>query len=128
MSNVHIAIPRILPGLVAITVASAAVAQAPRSSLAVAASSGAPKFRDPRTGQVWTPETVGQDGRPLTGPDDKPSIRARRAWRPGLQSKEYVAGLSARCRSRQDQLFPSSPWMARHFGWCPGSAGKPFCI
>src|SRR4029450_12355708 len=32
---------------------------------------GGPEFRDPKTGQVWTPETVGQDGRPLTGPDDK---------------------------------------------------------
>ncbi|HTE82080.1 MAG TPA: hypothetical protein VK634_15450, partial [Reyranella sp.] len=38
-----------------------------------------PEFRDPKTGQVWTPETVGQDGRPLTGPDDK-------AFDPGAQS------------------------------------------
>ena len=53
------------------TLTSAAVAQTPRSSLDVAASTGAPEFRDPKTGQVWTPETVSQDGRPLTGPDDK---------------------------------------------------------
>lgn len=57
--------------LVGMTMASAAVAQAPRSSVDTAASTGAPEFRDPKTGQVWTPETVGQDGRPLTGPDDK---------------------------------------------------------
>ena len=28
------------------------------------------EFKDPKTGQVWTPETVGQDGKPLK-PDDK---------------------------------------------------------
>jgi hypothetical protein len=28
------------------------------------------EFKDPKTGQVWTPKTVGQDGRPV-GPDDK---------------------------------------------------------
>jgi hypothetical protein len=71
MSNVHNVIPKILAGFVAIAVASTAFAQAPRSSLDAAASPGVPEFRDPKTGQVWTPETVGQDGRPLTGPDDK---------------------------------------------------------
>jgi hypothetical protein len=70
MRSVHI-VPRILIGLVAMTVTQAALAQAPRSSVGVAASTGAPEFKDPKTGQVWTPETVGQDGRPLTGPDDK---------------------------------------------------------
>jgi hypothetical protein len=69
-SNYNV-IPNVLAGLVALTVASAAVAQTPRSSFDVATSTGAPEFRDPKTGQVWTPETVGQDGRPLAGPDDK---------------------------------------------------------
>jgi hypothetical protein len=64
-------IPKLLICLVGTTFASAAVAQAPRSSVDIAASTGAPEFRDPKTGQVWTPETVSQDGRPLTGPDDK---------------------------------------------------------
>jgi hypothetical protein len=58
-------------GLVGMTVASAALAQTNRASLDVAASTGVPEFRDPKTGQVWTPETVGQDGRPLAGPEDK---------------------------------------------------------
>jgi len=71
MSGIQSSIPAILTGLVALTVASAALAQAQRSSVNAAASSGVPEFRDPKTGQVWTPETVGQDGRPLTGPDDK---------------------------------------------------------
>jgi hypothetical protein len=70
MRSVHI-VPKVLIGLVAMTVAQAALAQATRSSVNVAASTGAPEFKDPKTGQIWTPETVGQDGRPLTGPDDK---------------------------------------------------------
>jgi hypothetical protein len=53
------------------TVASAVFAQAPRSSGSAAAPSGVPEFKDSMTGQVWTPQTVGQDGRPLIGPDDK---------------------------------------------------------
>jgi hypothetical protein len=70
MRSVHI-VPKVLIGLVAMTVAQAALAQATRSSVNVAASTGAPEFKDPKTGQVWTPENVSQDGRPLTGPDDK---------------------------------------------------------
>jgi hypothetical protein len=71
MSAIQKTLPKVLACLAGMTLASAAVAQAPRSSLDVAASTGAFEFRDPKTGQVWTPETVGQDGRPLTGPDDK---------------------------------------------------------
>jgi hypothetical protein len=70
MRSVHI-VPKVLIGLIAMTMAQAAPAQVTRSSVAVAASTGAPEFKDPKTGQVWTPETVSQDGRPLTGPDDK---------------------------------------------------------
>ena len=47
-----------------------ASAQAPRSTLDASTTPGAPEFRDPKTGQVWTPETVGQDGKPVD-PDDK---------------------------------------------------------
>jgi hypothetical protein len=71
MSGIQNSLPKVLIGLVALTMTSAALAQTPRSSVDAAASSGVPEFRDPKTGQVWTPETVGQDGRPLTGPDDK---------------------------------------------------------
>ena len=71
MSRAPSVIPSILIGLIGMTVASAALAQANRASLDVAASTGVPEFRDPKTGQVWTPETVGQDGRPLAGPEDK---------------------------------------------------------
>jgi hypothetical protein len=48
----------------------AALAQAPKSSVEVGATTGALEFRDPKTGQVWTPENVGQDGKPI-GPDDR---------------------------------------------------------
>jgi hypothetical protein len=71
MSAIQNSIPKVLACLVGMTLASAAFAQAPRSNLDVAASTGAFEFKDPKTGQVWTPETVGQDGRPLTQPDDK---------------------------------------------------------
>ena len=71
MSAIQKSIPKVLACLAGMTLASAAFAQAPRSNLDVAASTGAFEFKDPKTGQVWTPETVGQDGRPLTQPDDK---------------------------------------------------------
>lgn len=71
MSSAHNRMPRLLICFIGMTVASAAMAQAPRSSMDIPASTGAPEFRDPKTGQVWTPETVSQDGRPLTGPEDK---------------------------------------------------------
>jgi hypothetical protein len=70
MRSVHI-VPKVLIGLIAMTAAQSALAQATRSSVDIAASTGAPEFKDPKTGQIWTPETVSQDGRPLTGPDDK---------------------------------------------------------
>jgi hypothetical protein len=51
------------------TPAPAVLAQT-KSKVDVAATTGSPEFRDPKTGQVWTPETVSQDGKPI-GPDDK---------------------------------------------------------
>src|SRR5215468_5910947 len=71
MNRTPSVLPKILAGLIAMAMASAALAQANRASLNVPSSSGVPEFRDPKTGQVWTPETVGQDGRPLAGPEDK---------------------------------------------------------
>ncbi len=61
--------------LAALAIAAPAHAKAPRSTVDISASAGVPEFRDPKTGQVWTPETVSQDGRPLTGPDDKATER-----------------------------------------------------
>jgi hypothetical protein len=47
----------------------AALAQAPRSSLEVPATPGVPEFRDPKTGQIWTPLNVGQQSGPPTPAD-----------------------------------------------------------
>jgi hypothetical protein len=59
----------ILACVVGLTVAMAALAQAPRSSLEVAATPGVPEFRDPKTGQIWTPLNVGQQSGPPTPAD-----------------------------------------------------------
>lgn len=71
--------------LISLTLAPAVFAQAPKSTMEAAASTGAFEFRDPKTGQVWTPETVGQDGKPI-GPDD-------RAFDPSRQSAPLQAVL-----------------------------------
>jgi hypothetical protein len=54
----------ILGCLAGLAMASAALAQAPRSKVDMAAAQGVPEFRDPKTGQVWTPNNVGHDNGP----------------------------------------------------------------
>jgi hypothetical protein len=84
-------IPQILACLVGMTAAaSAALAQAPRSSIDAAASAGVPEFRDAKTGQVWTPETVGQDGKPI-GPDDK-AFNPQAQNVPAMVAEQMVRG------------------------------------
>lgn len=56
--------------LVGMTLAPAVLAQAAKSSVDVAATTGVPEFRDPKSGMVWTPENVGRDGKPVL-PEDK---------------------------------------------------------
>src|SRR5690349_10835221 len=84
-------LPKIAAGLVALTVASTGFAQT-RGSVDIAVSKGAPEFRDPKTGQVWTPETVGQDGRPLAGPEDK-AFDPRAQDAPAMITEQRVRGL-----------------------------------
>jgi len=55
--------------LLGMTLVPAAHAQATKSAVDVAASTGAPEFRDPKSGMVWTPENVGQGGKPIL-PED----------------------------------------------------------
>lgn len=64
--------------------ASQASAQAPRSTVDVPATSGVPEFRDPKTGQIWTPLNVGSKGGPPT--------RADLAFDP-LGQAAYVSGV-----------------------------------
>ena len=56
-------------GLAAFILASNATAQAPRSTVDMQASSGVPQFRDPKTGQIWTPLNVGRKSGPPTPAD-----------------------------------------------------------
>jgi hypothetical protein len=50
-------------------VVAQAQAQTPRSSIDTPATSGVPEFRDPKTGQIWTPLNVGQRSGPPTPQD-----------------------------------------------------------
>jgi hypothetical protein len=59
----------LLACLVAWAMASAVHAQAPRSRIDTAATPGVPEFRDPKTGQIWTPLNVGGQGGPPTPAD-----------------------------------------------------------
>jgi hypothetical protein len=59
----------ILACLVGLAMASAAQAQAPRSKVDMPATPGVPEFRDPKTGQIWTPLNVGLQSGPPT-PED----------------------------------------------------------
>lgn len=55
-----------LVGLAGMALVTVAVAQPVRSSVDFSATPGVPEFRDPKTGQIWTPENVGRGpiGRP----------------------------------------------------------------
>lgn len=70
--------------LVGSIMAAQASAQAPRSSVDVPATAGVPEFRDPKTGQIWTPLNVGGKSGPPT--------RADLAFDP-LGQAAYVSGV-----------------------------------
>jgi hypothetical protein len=55
--------------LVSMPLAPTVQAQGAKSSFEVTATTGVPEFRDPKTGMVWTPENVGQGGKPIL-PED----------------------------------------------------------
>ena len=71
MRNIGILSGRILAAAIGAALASSAMAQSSRPATNVPATAGVPEFRDPKTGQVWTPETVGQNTAPPSGPQDK---------------------------------------------------------
>ncbi len=57
-------------GLAALAMmAAAAPAQTPRSSIDMQSTQGVPEFKDPKTGQIWTPLNVGQRSGPPTPQD-----------------------------------------------------------
>lgn len=53
----------------ALAIGAPAAAQVARSSLDTPASAGVPEFRDPKTGQIWTPNNVGLVSGPNTPAD-----------------------------------------------------------
>ncbi len=55
--------------LVVIVVAAPAFPQAKRSSVEAPSLTGLPEFRDPKTGQIWTPDNVGGVSGPNTPAD-----------------------------------------------------------
>ena len=59
----------ILACIVGLAMASTAHAQAPRSKVDMPVTPGVPEFRDPKTGQIWTPYNVGQQSGPPTPAD-----------------------------------------------------------
>lgn len=59
----------VLGCVLGLTMASQSMAQAARSSVDVPAMSGVPEFRDPKTGQIWTPLNVGGKSGPATPAD-----------------------------------------------------------
>jgi hypothetical protein len=69
---------------IVLTTTTAALAQAPRSSVDSAATSGVPEFRDPKTGQIWTPLNVGQKSGPNTPADRAFNPSAQTATVPGV--------------------------------------------
>jgi hypothetical protein len=60
---------KFLTCFIGVTLSAAALGQAPRSSIDTPASKGLPEFRDPKTGQVWTPANVGGVSGPNTPAD-----------------------------------------------------------
>jgi hypothetical protein len=58
-----------LVGLAVLAIAAPAYGKALRSTVDIAVSAGVPEFRDPKTGQIWTPSNVGLVPGPNTPAD-----------------------------------------------------------
>ena len=84
--------------LTAAMLASVAGAQTPapvqRSSVEIPTTSGLPEFRDPKTGQIWTPENVGQGRIGKPSPADHafdPQAQAERIKGVVVQRPKFAA-------------------------------------
>ena len=69
MLQYRVGVFNIVACLVGLTMAPMAHAQVPRSTIDMPATPGVPEFRDPKTGQIWTPLNVGRQSGPPT-PED----------------------------------------------------------
>lgn len=91
MRDFNLLSERVLAVVVCVTLAWGAMAQGGRPATNVQATPGVPEFRDPKTGQVWTPENVGRNTAPPSGPQDKafdPSAQSA----PGKVAEQRVQG------------------------------------
>jgi len=78
-----------------------AVAQAPRPQVNAVPQQGSPDepaFRDPKTGQVWTPDNVGEDGKPVAPSD--------RAFDPRAQAARIEGVVEQRVRPKKVGSVP----------------------
>ena len=87
-----------ISAILSATVVSAALAQYPNQS----------QFRDPVTGQIWTPETVGRGPTDLSRPEN-------RAFNPQaqttvVQGTRPMSSRSAPCPSQQAPLCSLPSW------------------
>ena len=69
MRNIQRFCLKVLTAGIALSIATAASAQAPRNKISTPSTPGVPEFRDPKTGQIWTPENVGGVSGPNTAAD-----------------------------------------------------------
>ena len=69
MRNIQRFCLKVLTAGIALSIATAASAQAPRNKISTPSTPGVPEFRDPKTGQIWAPENVGGVSGPNTAAD-----------------------------------------------------------
>lgn len=70
MSSRLLVLPLIVATMFVAWPASAQLPRKPVTAAAQPAAPGVPSFRDPKTGQVWTPDNVGEGGKPVA-PEDR---------------------------------------------------------
>ena len=97
-----------LPLVVLSFMGGSTMAQLPRhpveGRIELAASADGPAFRDPKTGQIWTPDNVSQDGKPM--PSDG------HAFYPGGQTVVVGRIVEQYARSRYIGQVPIMAWPA----------------
>jgi hypothetical protein len=75
----------------------------------VPATSGQPQFRDPKTGQIWTPENVGGQSGPNTPADRAFDPRGQNTTVKGTVVQTPTVTPLGRCQSRRGRRCPLPP-------------------
>jgi hypothetical protein len=87
---------KILGCLFGLTMATTAWGQTPRSNVDVPTSPGVPEFRDPKTGQIWTPLNVGGKSGPPTPQDLAFDPRSQAVYVKGVVTQKVPVTLLSR--------------------------------